>query len=250
MNKFCANFDDYNDFSLVKEKPWKTISIFNLEAPPCISELLKKINPTLNNIEKGNICTMKYIINENDETIYILGEKFVKANLNKCILIVDGEEQTLSSSFNIHSRLLENNILTIKLKIIDDINDLSYLFFNCTNLLSVDNLSIFNKYGLVDLSYMFAGCSSLKEIPDIFQLEVHNVVKIKNLFDSCSSLKEIPDISNWNTKNVTNMDYLFKNCCLLESLPDISKWDLSKVISMRGMFDNCTLLKSLPEISK
>ena len=56
---------------------------------------------------------------------------------------------------------------------------------------------------------MFFYCSSLELIPDISKWNTNNVQDISYMFDNCSSLLSLPDISGWKTSNIINMDYLF-----------------------------------------
>ena len=58
---------------------------------------------------------------------------------------------------------------------------------------------------VTDMSYMFYGCSSLISLPDISKWDTKNVTNMSDMFNGCSSLISLPDISKWDTKNVTNM---------------------------------------------
>ena len=49
---------------------------------------------------------------------------------------------------------------------------------------------------------MFYDCSSLISIKDISKLNTNKVINISNMFYNCSSLISLPDISNWKTNNV------------------------------------------------
>ena len=71
------------------------------------------------------------------------------------------------------------------------------------------------------LSGMFFNCSSLISLPDISGWNINNVSGINFMFYNCSSLKSLPDISNWNINNVTDIGFTFYNCSSLISLPDI-----------------------------
>ena len=53
---------------------------------------------------------------------------------------------------------------------------------------------------------MFYGCSSLKEIPDISIWNTDNLTEIKDMFYSCYSLLLFPDVSKWNFKNIKNIN--------------------------------------------
>ena len=57
------------------------------------------------------------------------------------------------------------------------------------------------------MNNMFYCCSSLSSLPDISKWNTNNVTNMNNMFYGCSSLTSLPDISKWNTNNVTNMSY-------------------------------------------
>ena len=71
---------------------------------------------------------------------------------------------------------------------------------------------------------MFYGCSLLSSLADISKWNTSNVENMKYMFAECKLLKSLPDISGWNVKNVTNMSMMFKNCENLSLIPTISKW--------------------------
>ena len=103
---------------------------------------------------------------------------------------------------------------------------------------------------LADLSYMFYECSMLTQLPDLSKFVTDNVEKMHGIFKGCKSLISLPDILNWNTKNVKNMSNILSGCSSLLYLPDISKWSLNEVIDIQYMFNECSSLLSLPGISK
>ena len=51
---------------------------------------------------------------------------------------------------------------------------------------------------------MFYECSSLKSLPDISYWNTNDLFDLSSMFYKCSSLISLPDISKWNTKNVYN----------------------------------------------
>jgi len=55
------------------------------------------------------------------------------------------------------------------------------------------------------MSGLFYNCSSLKSLPDISKWNMNNVKNIFSMFYKCSSLESLPDISKWNISNVNNM---------------------------------------------
>jgi len=94
-----------------------------------------------------------------------------------------------------------------------NINDYSKLYNFSNEWLSLSTKSylvdIEEDTGIVmDISYLFYECSSLKKLPDISRWNIDLVVDMSFLFYGCSSLKELPDISKWNTKFIRNMSCL------------------------------------------
>ena len=132
--------------------------------------------------------TIKYNSNE-EGNIRIFGKKFVENNKDKCYLFIDNKLDKLQEFYKFISK--EKSIILI------------------------ENESI------TDMSYMFYGCSSLSSLPDISKWNTNNVTYMYGLFSSCSSLSSLPDISKWNTNDVTNMVVMFSNCSSLSFLHDI-----------------------------
>ena len=164
----------------------------------------------------------------------------------------------------------------IKSKIlITNITNMRAMFYRCSSLKSLPDISEWNTEKVTDVSDMlsfsniislqdisrwktnkfnnmcclFCGCSSLISLPDISKWNTDNVTNMYLMFGYCLSLVYLPDISKWNTVNLTNMDGMFQNCSSLLSLPDISKWNTNKVKYLLGLFNDCSSLVSLPDIS-
>ena len=72
---------------------------------------------------------------------------------------------------------------------------------------------------------MFYNCSSLSSLPDISKWKTDKVNEVLLMFAKCTSLISLPDLSEWNTKSPWEMRCLFSDCTLLLYLPDISNWD-------------------------
>jgi len=49
------------------------------------------------------------------------------------------------------------------------------------------------------MSGMFYNCSSLKNLPDISEWKTDNVTDMNSMFCKCSSLIKFPNIIKWNT---------------------------------------------------
>ena len=197
----------------------------------------------------NNQIIIEYKIQNEDKKIRIFGDYFVKNNKIKCLIICDDSEFELDEYFALKN-FVNNKILKIKLIGINNITNMECMFYECSSLESISNISKWNTGDISNMEFMFYGCNSLKTLPDISKWNTNNVTNLRYIFGECSSLVTLPDISNWNTSKVDNMGYMFYRCSSLVSLPDISNWNISNVINMRDMFYGCCSLKSLPDLSK
>jgi len=105
-----------------------------------------------------------YDIN-NQKNIRIFGSKFVKNNRNICKMIIDNKEYEITDEYKVKSN--DNNKLQIKLKGIDNITNISYMFKGCSSLSFLPDISKWNTNNVTNMSYMFRGCSSLSSLPNI-----------------------------------------------------------------------------------
>ena len=55
-----------------------------------------------------------------------------------------------------------------------------------------------------EINGLFFNCSSLLSLPDISKWKLKNIKKIDNIFKGCSSLLSFPDISKWNYNNIND----------------------------------------------
>lgn len=117
----------------------------------------------------------------------------------------------------------------------------SLMFYNCSNLISVNLLGL-DTSNVSSMYYMFGGCRALASL-DISSLVTSNVTDMTGVFIGCSNLKTL-DLTNFNTSKVNNMGEMFKGCGKLSSL-NLSSFDTSNVTNMGKMFDNCSELTTL-----
>ena len=150
-----------------------------------------------------------YNIDKKENSIRIFGKDFVKNNKNNCYLLINGNKRELCDYLKMNEIIILNNQLKIKL---------------------IENIHIAN------MNNMFYNCSSLVSLPDVSKWDTANVTNMNNMFSYCSSLESLPDVSKWNTINVTSMHGMFCECSSLKYLIDISKWNTGNVTDMSYMF--------------
>ena len=86
----------------------------------------------VNNSKKNkDITEINIIYNiENKENIELFGDKFVENNKDICKMIIDNKKYNIESIYNVKN--YKNNILKIKLKGINNITNMRYMFYGCS----------------------------------------------------------------------------------------------------------------------
>ena len=196
-------------------------------------------NPGMNKIKIG------YKIGRKNKRVTLFGKTFVENNIENCRITIKGKEQKIEESIFFN----ENGEITIQLNEIKKIKNISYMFYGCTSLISLPDISNWNMDDVTDITGMFASCTSLSLLSDISNWNTSSITDMSILFAQCSSLTSIPDISKWDTSNVKKMTTMFAGCSKLSTLPDISKWNMSNVVDISSMLSGCSSLLLLPEIS-
>jgi len=194
----------------------------------------------------NNILTIRYKIEEYDDFVRIFTNEFVNNNCDKCVIINNGKESSMSISIDKEEVEFFDGLFDIKLKEIKTVTNMKEMFYFCY---SIPDVSMWDTSNITNMSYLFNYCKSLKSLPDLSKWVTSNVTDMRGMFLDCESLTSLPDISDWDTTNVTNMSNMFSGCKLLSSLPDISKWNTNNVTDMSNMFSRCKSLSSLPDIS-
>ena len=234
IGKLNIKLNDQNISIIPDKKEEQLISFNDLDSVP--------------SIEIFQLITLRYK-NSNLNLIRIFGNNFVQNNKDNCKIVVEDKEYNLCGKMNINKMKKMCNEYEIKLKIINDLTDLSYMFHQCNSLSPSSEINKINISNATNISYLFSECQYLSQLPDISKWNTGNVKDMSYIFAGDQSLLSLPDISKWNTNKVSKMNYMFYRCDSLKDIPDISKWDTKNVVSMSYMFYNCSNLSYLPDIS-
>ena len=186
------------------------------------------------------ILVIEYEIINPNEKLKLFGEKFVENNKNKCKIYIKDYEYDLCAFFDIKEyNYKTGDKFKIQLGGVNNIIDMSYIFYKCKNLKSVPNISQLNTSNIINMNRLFEGCELLETLPDISGWDIGKVTDIRGMFFNCKNLKKLADISGWNTINVTTMKDMFWSCSKLSHkyLPDIRKWDTRNAIDAKDVFD-------------
>ena len=232
---------------------------------------------------------MDYILQNIDDDIKklrLFGQVFVNNNKENCRIIYKNSEYELTEYLDdIDNYYNPNELILIKLRIIKELTDMSYMFSGCKALISFPDIieenenvseiskitapennsylgsyikkdflknliSCLNTKKVNNMKALFAGCISLSYLSDSLNWNTSNVTDMSYMFFRCKSLFSIPNLSKWETNNVKNLENIFLGCDELIAFPDLSNWNTDKLTLMGGMFYGCKSLLSLPDISK
>ena len=223
----CSSLQNLPDIS-----KWNINNVKNKECIfSCVNEQVKLKNYELLKSFYNNEIKIKY---KYQNKIKLFDKRFIEKNKNNCYLLIDHKFENLTEYY--YSDNKEGKEIEIILIEKTEINDMSYMFYDCKSLISVKDILKWNVNNVIDMSYMFYNCESLISIPDISNWNTNNIINLNYMFYNCRSLKSLPDISKWNTNKVIDISYMFFNCSSLQNLPDISKWNINNVKNKECIF--------------
>ena len=135
------------------------------------------------------------------------------------------------------------NILKVKfVEPIAPIGSTYRMFYNCSNLKTIEGIENLHTDNLNNMSQMFYNCSSLESI-DISKFDTSEVTNMSGMFQGCSSLTEIK-MSGLNTTKVSTTFAMFSGCSSLLKL-NLSGMDTKNITDMQRMFQSCGSLTEL-----
>ena len=130
---------------------------------------------------------------QEQKQIQIFGEKFVRNNMNKCIIIYKDKRLPLQANFkieNLDKEDLENKKLELFLIEIEDLMDRSYMFYECESLIEV---TLSKEYKIKQ--------NSIIEEND---LDLENSKKYNNFYPN-----DIEEKIKFDTNKSSSINYLF-----------------------------------------
>ena len=150
-----------------------------------------------------------------------------------------------------------------------NVKDMNHMFFRCSSLTWLLDLSNWNTNKVTNMDYMFYDNNGLQEL-NLSGWNISNVVNswvnflkedlslkkidvtnmklswnISYFFNGLANLEQIKWLATWDTSNVTNIGSIFQRCSGLTWLVDLSTWNVSNVINMGEMFKWCNKIDGL-----
>ena len=205
-------------------------------------------------LKNKNYNIVKCIYFQNKNKVRILGEKFVKKNKYKCKIIYKKKIFELKEWLDdIDKNYNYNHLIKLKLKFVNNIIDMSYLFEGCNKLLSVSEIVKRNsKKILIEASD--ASLSEYRNQNDKFQMYNNNKIENNIIYrDKNKSPLSISSLLIIKINNVENIDNIFINKKFninkendkFGILLDYNKINIFNIINIINMFNGCNILKEV-----
>ena len=125
--------------------------------------------------------------------------------------------------------------------------DFSYMFYHCTALSSVGDLSKWTGSNATNVSSMFDGDEALTSL-DLTNFNPSGATSFFGMFSGCSKLTSVGDLSQWTGSNATTVAYMFDQDSSLSKL-NLSKFNPSQATNFSSMFSNCKALQDLSSVN-
>lgn len=140
----------------------------------------------------------------------ILGKEFNAFNETICDIFINNEKMSFNKELTFKNKGINDVSYFLKSSAHKTIKNLSYMFYNCTNLYRVSLQSCFNTKNVTNMSYMFANCTNLTEAKFSELLDVGNVINMQCMFYNCSNLTIYKFMVHFNSE--LNASKMFKGC--------------------------------------
>ena len=103
---------------------------------------------------KSKMIKLEYKYNNKEKNISLLGKNFIKSNKNKCFIIINNKQYSLTNNIK---ELKEKiyKLIQIKLRILENIIDLNEMFFESSSLISLCDISKLNINNVINMGYLF-----------------------------------------------------------------------------------------------
>ena len=182
----------------------------------------------------------KYIATYESSTQTLTFKKFVGETLPENSAWVEDRQQVATINKNLGNGTIVHIVFDKSFSTYTP-SSLDEFFSNLLTLETIKGLEYLNTEKVTNMSYMFFNCSSLTSL-DVTHFNTAKVTNMNSMFECCSSLTSL-DVTYFNTANVTGMNNMFYSCSALTTIYASDNFVTDKVEYSYNMFYDCTSLK-------
>ena len=86
---------------------------------------------------------------------------------------------------------------------LNNFTDLSYMFYNCTSLMCLTDISNWNTRNVININFMLFNCLSLQNFPNLLKWDISNIKYQESIFNNISDIKLLEKV---DLKNIENLN--------------------------------------------
>ncbi len=175
-----------------------------------------------------------YKTSKNNQNILLINKLYVEYIKE---IIIDDKVLTPSYNHTFKKKGEHKVLMILNNKVLESGK---MMFFNISNLVSIEFSKKFKTEHMVNMRGMFKDCKNLQTL-DITNFNTKKVTDLSYMFDNCILLKSVT-LDHLDTRNVRDISYMFANCRKLNSL-SLTKFNPVNIVDMTGLFYGCSSLK-------
>ena len=115
----------------------------------------------IRNFDKVKV-KLRYLLDKKERFLNIFGKEFVLHYKKSCKIIIKRKMHEFRSSLLLDKSIIKDGFLKIKLYALENLQDIRYMFSECSNLCSFLDISNLVQNHTKYINSMFASCSSLQ----------------------------------------------------------------------------------------
>jgi surface protein len=238
------NFDDLI-IQLLKANPNERIGWEEYFAHPFLDSSTSEVSTSQKRKNNQIIIKVKEEKNKDFKDIYFLEnnkkEEVHNNEINESNIEVYINNKKIK--FSKYFRPTQKGEYIIKLIFLKQMTDCSYMFSNCSNIISID-LSSFDSSNVTHMNYMFSECYNLNEI-NLTNLKAYNVIDMNHMFNKCHEFTKLEFPLSFSTQKITDMSFMFQECQKLSEIIFSKSFITNNVVNMKSIFGKCFKLKYL-----
>ena len=185
------------------------------------------------NLQKEKQERLNPILNKPSDLTESLLELIATNQLESLTLNSDFFQSENCNPFHMIRERLKQISFTIKFG--PTVTSAQSLFAGCFLLQEAPKMILNN---VNDLSFLFKDCRALRSANNFLSIRTTKVTNMTGMFKGCSALREVP---LFDTSNVTNMNYMFQDCSALVFIPN---YRIDHMLSNVNMLQGCSMLEN------
>ena len=168
--------------------------------------------------------------------------KVFKKDINNIVYFLDNTNYICYTTKQKHYHDYLNELNESNTKVYINDKEIKYKKYFTPKKEGIYDIKIVINIKMKDISFIFADCFNILSI-DFSSFDTSYSTNMRSMFYDCKQLKNI-NFNSFCTRNACDMSFMFYRCTKLDNL-DISSFNIEKVKHMKDMFLDCDNLRTI-----